>query len=184
MSLTSTDLFIIERGGSKYQMAADQLATFVGAIKDYTATDIAARNAGTTTPAVPASGLQIGDRVFVTDATADADVDSGWAVYRVQSIEPVVYQKVQEQESLDITVTAANLSYIPASGQGTIANSQGNDAIIPLADSTNAGLASPAMFNNQHSPATSALTAAVNPVTVDEVSQTVGFSISQLDPLP
>lgn len=36
-----------------------------------------------------------------------------------------------------------DLSYIPAEDQGTIANTAGTDAIIPLADETNAGLLSP-----------------------------------------
>lgn len=175
MALQETDLFIVERSGTRYQMTADQIATFVGAIQDYTAADIAARDALTS--------LNVGDRVFVVDASADATVGSGWAVYRVGSTGPITYDKVQEQESLDVTVSGSNLGYTAAPGQGTVTNSGGSNAVIPLADGTNAGLASPAMFTNSHVAASAALTAGTNPVTVNG-SQEIGFNIGQLDSLP
>lgn len=173
--LQSNDLFIVERGGVQFQMTADQIAEFVGAVNDYTAADISERDSLT--------GLKVGDRVFVSDATADSTVNSGWAVYRAQSIGPIVYEKIQEQESLDVSVSGSNLGYTPSAGQGTITNSGGDDAVIPLADATNAGLASPAMFNNSHVAATSGLTSATNPVNVSG-SQSITFSVTQLDPLP
>lgn len=100
MALANTDLFIVERGGVQYKMTANQIADFVGAIRDFTVADIPARNALT--------GLKVGDRVFVTNATADSTVVSGWAVYRVASIGPNVFQKIQEQESMDFVVTSHN----------------------------------------------------------------------------
>ena len=81
MALANTDLFIVERGGAQYKMTANQIADFVGAIRDFTVADIAARNLLT--------GLKVGDRVFVTNATGDSTVTSGWAVYRVASIGPI-----------------------------------------------------------------------------------------------
>ena len=139
MALQTTDLFIVERAGVQYQMTANQIADFVGAIRDYTAVDISGRDAGTLTP--PGTP-NVGDRIFVTDASADASVDSGWAVYRLQSTSPDVYEKIQEQEGLDINVSgAANLGYTPSAASGTVTNDSGTDAVIPLADGTNAGLA-------------------------------------------
>lgn len=181
--LQNTDLFIVERGGLQYRMTADEVAQFVGAIKDYTAATIPARDAGTLIPSgVP---IKAGDRIFVTDATADATVDAGWAVYRVVSISPDVFEKIQEQESLDLVITAAtDLSYTPSPGQGTVVSSTGNDAVIPLADATNAGLMSPGAFNNIHVPALAGLTAATNPVNVNGANQQITFGIAQLTPLP
>jgi hypothetical protein len=100
MALAVTDLFIVERAEVQYKMTANQIADFVGAIRDFTVADIAARNL--------LVGLKVGDRVFVTNATGDSTVASGWAVYRVSSIGPIVYQKIQEQESMDFIITSHN----------------------------------------------------------------------------
>lgn len=178
MALQSTDLFIVERAGVQYQMTADQIADFVGAVRDFTAADITARDALT--------GLNVGDRVFVTDATADAEVDSGWAVYRVQSTGPNVFEKIQEQESMDLVVTGGttNLGYTASAASGTITNDNGDNAVIPLADGTNAGLMSPAAFNAVHPAASAGLTAQSNPVVVNGGNQQVTFNITQLTALP
>lgn len=174
MALQSTDLLIVERAGVQYQMTADQIADFVGAVRDFSAADITARDA--------LVGVTQGDRVFVTDASSEADVDSGWAIYRFNG---ATYDKVQEQESMDLVITAStDLSYTASAASGTVVNSAGTDAIIPLVDGTNAGLASPAMFNNSHSAAAAGLTAAANPVNVDGPTQVVTFGITQLTPLP
>lgn len=174
MALLDTDLFIVERSGVQYQMAADQIADFVGAVRDFTATDITARDALT--------GLNAGDRVFVTDASSEADVDAGWAVYRYDGS---AFEKIQEQESMDLTISAStNLGYTVSAASGTITNDTGTDAVIPLVDGTNAGLASPAMFTNSHVAATSGLTAATNPVNINAGTQVATFGITQLDALP
>ena len=177
MALQTTDLFIVERAGVQYKMTATQIADFVGAIRDYTVADITARNALT--------GLKVGDRVFVTSAVGDATVDSGWAIYRVSSIEPSVFAKVQEQESMDIAVTAVtNLSMQRNASSVTILSDTGTDAIIPLVDGTNAGLASPSMFTNEHVRALAGLTAASNPINVNSSTQAITFGITQLTALP
>jgi len=176
MALQNNDLFVVERSGTQFRMTANQIADFVGAVRDFTVANITSRDA--------LSGLQIGDRVFVTDASSEADVAAGWAIYRLASTAPDVYEKIQEQESMDVVViTNVDLGYTSAPGQGTITNSAGDNAVIPVVDGTNAGLATPAMFNNTHQTATAALTAGTNPVTVDG-SQQVGFDIAQLDVLP
>ena len=45
MALQNSDLFIVERAGERYNMTADQIADFVGAVRDFSAADIAARDA-------------------------------------------------------------------------------------------------------------------------------------------
>ena len=177
MSLLNNDLFLVERSGTQYQMTADEIADFVTAIRDFSASTITDRDNLT--------GLSVGDRVFVVDASADATVDSGWAIYRVLSTGPDTFTKIQEQESLDLVVSggSTDLSYTLSPTQGTITSSTGNDAVIPLADGTNAGLASPAMFNNSHTAASTTGTAATNPVTVNG-SQQFSFSIGGLSALP
>ncbi len=175
MALQSTDLFIVERAGVQYQMDANQIADFVGAVRDYTVADIAARDA--------LSNLKIGDRVFVTDASSEGDVDSGWAIYRVASIGPNVFEKIQEQESMDIVVSGAtNLSITRDAVSVTVESDTGTNAVIPLADVTNAGLMSPSAFNNIHAPATTGLTAASNPINIS--GQELTFGITQLTALP
>ena len=177
MALRNNDLFIVERGGVQYQMTATQISDFVGAVNDFTAADITARNSLT--------GLKVGDRVFVTDASSESDIDAGWAVYRVQSTDPVVFEKIQEQESMDLVITPqTNLGYTASADSGVVTSDAGTDAVIPLADATNAGLASPAMFQKSHSAASSGLTPATNPVVVDAGNQKVSFSITQLTALP
>ena len=177
MALQGTDLFIVERAGVQYKMTADQIADFVGANKDLTAADIAGRDALT--------DVTVGDRVFVTDASADTTVDAGWAVYRVQTVAPTTYEKIQEQEGLDLVITAAtNLGTTLGAASIEITNDNGTGATIPLADGTNAGLMSPTQFANQHVPAVTGLTAATNPINIAAASQELTFGIDQLQDLP
>ena len=122
MALQNSDLFIVERAGERYNMTADQIADFVGAVRDFTAPDLAGRDA-LTDPFV-------GDRIFVTDASADPDVDAGWAIYRLQSVGPNVYEKVQEQESMDVLISV-DLGYTAGATSGTITNTAGASAVIP-----------------------------------------------------
>lgn len=173
--LQNTDLFIVERAGVQYHMTADRIADFVGAVRDFTTANITSRDALT--------DLKVGDRVFVTDASSEADVDSGWAIYRLATIGPNTFEKIQEQESLDLMiVTEANLSVSTSPANIVINNDNGTSATIPLADSTNAGLMSPAAFDNIHVEVTTGLTSASNPIVV--TGQELNFSITQLTPLP
>jgi len=174
MALLNTDLFIVERSGVQYKMTAEQIADFVGAVRDYTVADIPTRNALT--------GLNEGDRVFVTNAIGDATVDSGWAVYRFGGTN---YEKIQEQESMDLAITAdTNLGVALTGASVTITNDTGTDAVIPLADGTNAGLMSPTQFNDQHVPAVTGLTTASNPINITPATQELTFGITQLTALP
>ncbi len=179
MALQNTDLFIVERAGVQYNMTADQIADFVGAIKDYTAADFTALTNETYTGA---ADVKAGDRIFVTDASGDPNVDSGWAVYRYDG---AAYQKVQEQESMDLVIVAnTNLDTTLSAASIVITNDNGTDATIPLADGTNAGLMSPTQFNNQHVPAVTGLTAATNPINIVPATQELTFGIDQLQDLP
>lgn len=182
MGLLSTDLFLVERAGVQYKMTSDQIATFVGAVKDITATTYANMLAGTFVGGVVAKS---GDRVFISDATGDTTVVSGWAIYRITSISPIVVVKIQEQESMDLNINAiTNLSLQRDASSATILSDTGTDAIIPLATSTLAGLASPSMFNNEHVKAIAGLTTASNPVNVNSSTQAITFGITQLTALP
>lgn len=175
MALQTTDLLLVERGGVKYHMTADMIADFVGAVNDVSVPDIAGRDAVT--------DVKVGDRVFVADASADADVDAGWAIYRVGSIGPFAFDKVQEQESMDVVVVV-NLGYTASTSSGTITNTAGDAATIPAVDATNAGLATPLMLANSHVVALAALTPTTNPITVDATTQAIDLNIGQLLALP
>jgi len=176
MGLINSDLFMVERSGVQYKMTAEEIANFVGAVRDFTASTITARDAIT--------GLTVGDRVFVTDASSDSTVTANWAVYRVQSLAPTVFEKIQEQESMDLVISATtDLAYTASAGSGVVTSNTGTDATIPLADGTNAGLMPPAMFTNSHPEATAGLTAGTNPVNIT-AGQVVTFGVTQLTALP
>lgn len=174
MAIQLTDLLLINRGGVHYKATAQDMITLaqdnLGTV-EYTAADITARDALT--------GLTDGDRVFTTDASGDATVASGWAVYRYNS---GAFTKIAEQESLDVSLVA-NLSYVAAPSGGTVnVDTGGTGATIPDVDGTNAGLATPAMFNNSHVAAT--LTGAATTKLLTLTGQQLGFDIAQLTTAP
>ena len=157
----------------------------------YRVADVTARNALT--------GLSSGDTVMVDDASADATVSTGWALY--QWLSAGVWRKIAEQESLDISVGGAtNLSYTAQPTQGIVVSDTGADAIIPAANGTNAGLMVPAQVTKighltvtattdldamraaSHAAVTLAGNANTNPLTLS--GQALGFSISQLTAAP
>lgn len=192
MSLQGSDFFVIERGSTVYSVLASDILTYVqGNIgtSEYDVADITARNA--------LSGLSVGDRVFVLDASGDATVDSGWAIYVWRN---AAFTKVAEEEGLDVVIGGANLGYIAAPTQGTVTSSTGDNAVITAADVTNAGLMTPAQFSKlgnitvtgavnldtlagaSHAAVDLAGTVNNNPLTIS--GQTLGFSISQLTAAP
>lgn len=192
MALQGSDNLAIQRGGTMYRILGSDILDYVLAnigSSQYEVADIAARNALT--------GMTIGDRVFVVDASTDATVDAGWAIYTWRG---AAWTKVAEEEGLDVVAGGANLSYTAAPTQGTVVSSSGTDAIIPAADGTNAGLMVPAqvtkvghlavtaatdldaMRTASHAAATLAGTTNTNPLTIS--GQVLGFSISQLTLAP
>jgi len=176
MALLSTDLVLVQRGATQFKMTANEFAEFVGAVKDVTVADYA------TLQALTSAEVSEGHRVFVTDATGDPTVDNSWAVYRISGTSPLTFDKIQENESLDVTATvdlsvgARNATSI------TIGNTNGADVVLPSVNATEAGLATPAMLNNSHVAAT-APNPPTNPIVVD-ANQQVSMDIAQLDPLP
>lgn len=110
---------------------------------EFTVADIAARDALT--------GLTNGDMVFVEDATADPTVGSGWAIYRWND-NTSSFLKLNEQESLSVVGDPTNLTYVASSTNGLIESSTGDDATLPLASLSIAGLMSPNQFSNSHVP--------------------------------
>jgi hypothetical protein len=183
---------MIERGGVAYRTLGTDILAYIQAnigSSEYDVANIAARNALT--------GLSTGDRVFVLDATGDATVSSGWAIYIWRG---AAFTKVAEQEGLDVVIGGADLTYTASPTQGIIVSSTGTDATIPAGNGTNAGLLVPAQFNKlanitvtgavnldsiataSHAAVTLAGTTNTNPLTIS--GQVVGFSISQLTAAP
>lgn len=192
MALQGSDNFVIQRGGTVYRVLGSDLLAYVQeniGTSEYDVADITARNALT--------GLTTGDRVFVLDATGDATVSTGWAIYVWRG---AAFTKVAEQEGLDVVAGGANLSYTAAPTQGTVVSSSGTDATIPAADGTNAGLMLPAQVSKlgnltvtaatdldamrtaSHAAASLTGTTNTNPLTL--AGQALGFSIAQLTLAP
>lgn len=139
MAFNGSDYLPISRAGTNYKILGSDILAYIQAnlgTAEYKVADITARNALN-------SQLSAGDRVMVDDATADATVASGWALY--QWIASNTWRKIAEQESLDITVGGAtNLAYTAGATQGIVTSDTGADAILPAVDGTNAGLMLPA----------------------------------------
>lgn len=192
MALQGSDNFPIQRGGTMYRVLGSDILAYVQAnigTSEYDVANIAARNA--------LVGLTTGDRVFVLDATGDATVNTGWAIYVWRGS---AFTKVAEQEGLDVVAGGADLSYTAAPTQGTVVSSSGADAVIPAVDGTNAGLMLPAhkvkvdhltvtaatdlnaMRTASHAAATLAGSTNTNPLTL--TGQQLGFSISNLTLAP
>jgi hypothetical protein len=192
MALQGSDFFIVERGSTVYSVLATDILAYVQSqigSSEYDVADITARNALT--------GLSTGDRVFCLDASDDATVSAGWAIYVWRG---AAFSKVAEEEGLDVSVGGANLSYSAAPTQGLVISSTGDNATLPAADGTNAGLMLPAQFNKlgnitissaidldalaaaSHGAVTLAGTVNNNPLTL--AGQALGFSISQLTAAP
>lgn len=192
MALQGSDNLMIDRGGVLYRILGSDILSYIQAnvgTSEYEVANIAARNALT--------GLSTGDRVFVADATGDATVSTGWAIYIWRGS---AWTKVGEAEGLDIVAGGADLSYTASPTQGVVVSSSGNDATIPAVNGTNAGLMLPAHFTKlgfisvtgnanldtlasaSHAAATLAGTTNTNPLTLS--GQAIGFSISQLTAAP
>ena len=192
MAMQGSDYFIIERGSTVYNLLGSDILAYVQSnigSSEYDVADIAARNA--------LSGLSTGDRVFVVDASADATVASGWAIYVWRGS---AFTKVAEEEGLDVVVGGADLGYTASATQGIVTSSSGTDATLPAANGTNAGLMIPAQFTKlsnititgavnldtlataSHAAVTLAGTTNSNPLTLS--GQAAGFSISQLTAAP
>lgn len=195
MALQGSDYIMISRGGVLYKVLASDILAYIQSsigTAEYRVADIAARNALD-------SSMSVGDRVMVDDATADATVTSGWALY--QWLGPGVWRKIAEAESLDITVGGAtNLAYSAGPTNGVVTSDTGTDATIPAADGTNAGLMVPGQFNKlglisvtqavdldaiesaSHAAVTLGGSSSTNPLTLS--GQELNFSIANLTSAP
>jgi hypothetical protein len=173
MALQGTDKFPIERAGALYSGDVAGILAYVRAnlgTSEYSVADITARNALT--------GMTTGDIAYVVDATGDATVTAGWAVYMWQGAS---WSKISEQE-------------------GMVVSSTGTDATIPAATGAIAGLMVPpqvdkvghltvtaatnldTMRNASHAAVTTAGAANTNPIVV--TGQVLSFSISNLTAAP
>ncbi len=193
MAISTSDFFVAERGGVPYKLTGQEFLNFFKSnfgTTDYRVADIAARNA--------LSDLSVGDIVLVDDATSDASVDVGWAMYR--NLGAGTWTKFAEEESTDIIITS-DLSTTTSVNTVTINNAGGTDATIAAASNTAAGVMSATDFvklgfitvtgavdldsiaTNSHVAATTAGATPTNPINVD-ANQVFSFSIAQLASLP
>lgn len=195
MAVQSSDSFVLSRGGTLYKTLASDILSYVESqigTSQYRVADITARNALD-------GSMSAGDRVMVDDASADATVNTGWALY--QWLSTGLWRKIAEAESLDITVGGTtNLAYSAGATNGVVTSDTGTDATIPAADGTNAGLMVPAQHNKlgnisitqavdldaletaSHAAVTLTGSASTNPLTL--TGQALGFSIANLTSAP
>lgn len=104
MAAQATDYIMISRSGTLYKVTLAELLAYVESqlgTSQFRVADIAARDALNST-------LSAGDRVMVDDATGDATVAAGWALY--QWLASNTWRKLSEQESLDISVELVTLA--------------------------------------------------------------------------
>lgn len=192
MALQTTDVLAIARAGTNYRITA---ADIINLVKDSVGTSeleaatISARDALT--------GMSLGDRVRVLDATGDGTVTSGWAIYTWSGS---VWIKMAEQEGLDVSSSVTNLGYTPGAGSGLVTSSTGASATLPAANGTNAGLLLPGGFNKlgfltvtsatdldamrtaSHAATTTTGTSATNPISLS--GQALSFNIAGLTLAP
>lgn len=195
MAFQGSDSIMLSRAGTLYKANGSDILAYVSqnlGTSNYRVANIAARNALDAT-------MSLGDKVMVDDATADATVSSGWAMY--QWLASNSWRKIAEQESLDISVAGqTNLTYSASPTNGVVISDTGADATLPLADATNAGLLAPAGFSKlgfisvtgatdldairaaSHAAVTLSGTASTNPITL--TGQQLGFSIANLTAAP
>lgn len=192
MALQGTDKFPIERASTLYSTDAASILAYVRAnlgTSENSVADIAARNALT--------GMTTGDIAYVVNATGDATVTAGWAVYMWQG---AVWSKISEQEGIDVVAGGSDLTYTASASQGVVVSSTGTDATIPAATGALAGLMLPAQVDKvglltvtaatnldtirtaSHAAATTAGLANTNPIVV--TGQVLSFSISNLTAAP
>lgn len=192
MAVQGSDYFIIERAGAVYHTLGSDILAYIEQNVGTSQFDVA-----TITARDALTGLSTGDRVFVADATADATVDLGWAVYMWRGS---AFTKVAEEEGLEVVEVSTDLGYTAAATQGTVTSSSGNNTVLPAGDDTNAGLMVPAQFTKleyvtvtaatdldsirsaSHAIATLGGNANTNPLTLS--GQAFNFSISQLTEAP
>jgi hypothetical protein len=193
MAVQGSDLFLISRAGTHYKTLASDVLAYIQSnvgTSEYEVANIAARNA--------LSGLSVGDRVLVNDATGDATVSTGWAIYVYRA--PSTWTKMAESEGLDVVVGGCDLTYTSGASSGIVVSSSGADATLPAATGSIAGLMVPAQFNKlgfltvtastdldairsaSHAAATVSGSASTNPVTIS--GQAIGFSLANLTTAP
>ena len=146
---------------------------------EHMAANIAVRDALT--------GLVIGDKVEVNDASGDPDVTSGWAIYRVNGVGPTSFRRIAEQESLDVVQAPTNLSIVPSATGVDSVSSTGTGASLALASAAAAGLMSPAQVQSILDVAAAshaAVTVAAGNTPLAIVGQEISFDIGALPPAP
>lgn len=84
------------------------------------------------------------DRPALTLARVLDDGDGKWAMYQNDGTAALPdWTKIGDEDGLASAATATALGYTASPTNGTVNNNAGTDAVIPLADETNAGLMKP-----------------------------------------
>ena len=189
-----TDNMIVSRSGTLYKSDVQGFLNLVSDHQGTTEWEVA-----TWGGVALVTGQSLGDRLKVSDASGNATVDAGWAIF---SWSGSGWYKIAEEEGLDVVIEIVNLGTTTTPTHMVITNSSsGSDTTLPLADAVNCGLLSPADFTKlsyisvtaaidlddilakSHVAVTLAGTSQNNPLMVD-ANQVMGFSIAQLDTLP
>lgn len=148
-------LWVTDKTGIPYPLKDDTGGGGGGTIEDIINTDGNLTITGTTTKTINVSSsllllinsaLQAGDNIssltndenYITLADIPAFVASDYDLedFTNAGVDPYAHLS-------DLSTGITNLDYISSSTQGTVTSDTGTDAIIPLADVTNAGLLSP-----------------------------------------
>ena len=160
-NFTTTDKIIIKSGSTTGTKTPDELYAY------FLTKGIRPETSVLTVPALLAlTGVLADQSFFVQDATGDPTVTAGWALYRSTVSNPSSisqYIKIAEQEALDVQVVV-DLGYTPSATDGVVTSNLGQNATLPLATASNAGLLSPA------DKAKSDLITATSAVNLDTVS--------------
>ena len=194
MPLQGSDALPISRAGTNYKILGSDILAYVQSnvgTGEYVVADITARNALN-------ANMTLGDRVIVNDATGDATVTAGWAIYVWMAAN--TWRKVAEQEGLDVVVGGADLTMVVGATNIQVNSSSGSDIILPLATAALSGLQSPANFAKDnfltvtaatdldairtasHAAVTVSGTAASNPISI--AGQILSFNIAALASAP
>ena len=200
MALQETDKLLAFRNGEHYKFSGTEIIDLVSnalGTSEHSVEDIGERDT-----LIASSAISNGDSIYVKDASADVTVATGWAIYRVVTKTPLLLSKIASEEDLDVLITTTDLTVTVSATNMVIENSDGTDAVLPVATPTTAGLMSPthvallgllsvtgavdldALATDSHKKAFAGGTATTNPITVDATTQEIGFDIDALDPLP
>lgn len=191
MALLLTDFVYVQTGTTPKKTTVQDVLGLGNNLygTQYNAATVAARDALTGLSVSPA------DIVHVSD-----DGDGKWAKYQPTAVDGngsgTAWIKIADEDALAAGLGATDLGYTASPTQGTVTNTTGADAILPVVNGTNAGLMIPADKTKLDfvtatqavdldaietaSHVAGVLASGDNPLTLVGATQTFGFDISAL----